>query len=79
MKKFLFTLLFAWIGIDCNAQIYKTIKYYDKFDDEVKKEQHKTLITKTDSTFVIEEKEFLLFTIYCILSNKGQKDLRMRL
>ena len=57
MKKILFTLVFALYGIVCNAQLFKTIKYYDKFDDEVKVEQRKTLITKTDSsTFVIEEK-----------------------
>lgn len=57
MKKILLTLAFALTGIVCNAQLYKSIKYYDKFDDEVKVEQRKTLITKTDSsTFVIEEK-----------------------
>ncbi len=58
MKKFLLTMVFALTGIVCNAQLlYKSIKYYDKFDDEVKVEQRKTLITKTDSsTFVIEEK-----------------------
>lgn len=44
------------MGTFCNAQLYKSIKYYDKFDDVVKTEQRKTLITKTDSTFVIEEK-----------------------
>lgn len=36
MKKILFTLVFALYGIVCNAQLFKTIKYYDKFDDEVK-------------------------------------------
>ena len=56
MKKHLFIFLFACIGIACNAQIYTTIKYYDKFDDEVKTERHKTLITRTDSTFIVEEK-----------------------
>ena len=57
MKKILFIIVFALTGIVCNAQLYKSIKYYDKFDDEVNVEQRKTLITKTDSsTFVIEEK-----------------------
>ena len=78
MKKYLFTLLFAWIGIACNAQIYKTIKYYDKFDDEVKSEQHKTLITKTDSTFVIEEKGRIPITYYILnpveQGTRGSKD-----
>lgn len=37
--------------------LYKVINYYDKFDDELKVEQRKTLISKEDSsTFVIEEK-----------------------
>ena len=56
MKKHLFTLIFVLAGLSCNAQIYKSIKYYDKFDDEVKTEQRKTLITRTDSTFIVEEK-----------------------
>lgn len=56
MKKYLFILFFVFMGFSCNAQIYKSISYYDKFDDEVKVETRKTLITKTDSTFVIEEK-----------------------
>ena len=57
MKKYLISLFFALIGISSNAQIYKSIKYYDKFDDEIKLEHRKTLITKTDSsTFVVEEK-----------------------
>jgi hypothetical protein len=56
MKKHLFTLFFVLVGLSCHAQIYKSIKYYDKFDDEVKTEQRKTLITKTDSTFIVEEK-----------------------
>lgn len=52
MKKHLFTLIFVLASLSCNAQIYKSIKYYDKFDDEIKTEQRKTLITKTDSTFI---------------------------
>lgn len=57
MKKYLLTLFLVLIGLSSNAQIFKSIKYYDKFDDEIKLDQRKTLITKTDSsTFVIEEK-----------------------
>lgn len=56
MKKILLISLFGLIGVICNAQIYTNIQYYDKFDDALKTEQRKTLITKTDSTFVVEEK-----------------------
>lgn len=57
MKKISISLVFALYSIACNAQLFKTVKYYDKFDDAVKVEQIKTLITQTDSsTFVIEEK-----------------------
>lgn len=62
----------------CNAQIYTTIKYLDKFDDELKSEQHKTLITKTDTTFVIEEKGKQPITYYILNvveeGTKGSKD-----
>ena len=79
MKKILFTLVFAMYGIVCNAQLFKTIKYYDKFDDEVKVEQRKTLITKTDSsTFVIEEKgkQPIVYYILNVMKEgtKGSKD-----
>ena len=57
MKKYLLVLFLVLNGLSSNAQIYKSIKYYDKFDDEINLVQRKTLITKTDtSTFVIEEK-----------------------
>lgn len=56
MKKHLFTLIFVLASLSCNAQIYKSIKYLDKFDDVIKTIQRKTLITKTDSTFIVEEK-----------------------
>lgn len=56
MKKIFLSIFFALISFSCNAQIYSIVKYLDKFDDIIKVEQRKTLITKTDSTFVIEEK-----------------------
>jgi len=56
MKKYLFTLVLAFVALTSNAQLYKSIKYYDKFDDVIKTEERKTLIHKTDTTFVIEEK-----------------------
>lgn len=78
MKKQLFALIFLLIGFSCNAQIYKSIVYYDKFDDVVKKELRKTLITKTDSTFIVEEKgkEPVVYYIMNAVSEgtKGSKD-----
>lgn len=75
MKKLLFTFSLAVLGLSCYAQIYTRIKYYDKFDDEVKSEQRKTLITKTDSTFVIEEKGKQPVAYYIIEgTTRGSKD-----
>lgn len=78
MKKLFFTLLFGMMALFCNAQIYTAIKYLDKFDDELKSEQHKTLITKTDTTFVIEEKGKHPVTYYILNvleeGNHGSKD-----
>ncbi len=56
MKKYISTVLLTLVVVLCNAQIYQRIVHYDKFDDIVKTEQRKTLVTKTDSTFVFEEK-----------------------
>lgn len=56
MKKLLFTSLLSIITLICNAQIYSKIEYLDKFDDIIKNENIKTLITKTDSTFTVEVK-----------------------
>ena len=67
MKRILFTLLLGLIGYVCNAQIYSKIIYYDKFDDVIKTENKKTLITQTDSSFIFEVKgrepvEYWIFT-----------------
>lgn len=56
MKRIKLTFLLGLIGYVCNAQIYSRIMYCDKFDDVVKSENVKTLITQTDSTFIIEVK-----------------------
>ena len=56
MKKVLFIVLFCFVTLVCNAQIFTKIEHLDKFDDVIKTENVKTLITKTDSTFVIETK-----------------------
>lgn len=78
MKKYLFTLFISLIGLSSSAQIYKSIKYFDKFDDVVKTDHRKTLITKTDSTFIVEEKGKNPI-VYYILNvvfdgTKGSKD-----
>lgn len=56
MRQTLFAL-FCILSVVCNAQgIYRTVMKYDKFDDVVWKRDVKTLITKTDTTFVVETK-----------------------
>ena len=57
MKRKILFALFCILSVTCNAQgIYKTVMKYDKFDDVEWKKDVKTLITKTDSTFVVETK-----------------------
>lgn len=58
MRKLISFIAFSCIALACSAQslLFNEINYYDKFDDVLKKETRKTLITKNDSTFVIEEK-----------------------
>lgn len=78
MKKYVFSFIFVLVGLSCNAQIYKSIKYYDKFDDVIKSEQRKTLVTMTDSTFIVEEKgkDPVVYQIMDTVSEgtKGSKD-----
>ena len=58
MKKFLIIILSLLLGCQLFGQnsIYSKIKYLDKFDDEIKVENIKTIIERTDSTFIIETK-----------------------
>lgn len=56
MNKFLIIIILTLACISCNAQIYTHIIHVDKFDDIVKSEEHKTLITMSDTTIVVEEK-----------------------
>lgn len=56
MKKLVALVVFGLCTLYGKAQLYTKISYYDKFDDVIKQEVRKTLITKTDSTIVIEEK-----------------------
>ena len=57
MKKILSLLLFI-VPFVANAQSYILTKkkVVDKFDDVLLERNQKTIVTKTDSTFVIEEK-----------------------
>lgn len=56
MKKGFLLLTIILISQATFAQIYSTIEYYDKFDDVLKSENIKTLVTQTDSTFIVEVK-----------------------
>ena len=80
MKKLfaIFVLVYIILG-GCYAQtqsIYQVIYYFDKFDDVLKVDNRKTLITITDSTFVIEEKgkEPIIYYILDIVSSTGSQD-----
>ena len=79
MKKILLILLFI-VPFVANAQSYILTKktVLDKFDDVLLERDQKTIVTKTDSTFVIEEKGRKPVT-YRILNysednSKGDKD-----
>ena len=84
MKKILFTLLFVLIALISNAQIYNTIKYYDKFDDCIKTEKVKTFINCNvreneykiaDGAITIETKGKKLKTYYPLMAiHYGNKD-----
>lgn len=66
MKKFLSILTLCLITLISNAQIYTSIKYLDKFDDIVKEQNVKTIVEKTDSTFVVETKDKNPVTYYIL-------------
>lgn len=67
MKHFFITSVLFLVSMMLHAQgIYTKVTKYDKFDDVVWEKNVKTLITKTDSTIVIETKglkpeEYVLF------------------
>lgn len=57
MKKLLILLVVFLNALAASADgIYTKIEKYDKFDDVIWKKDIKTLITKTDSTIIIETK-----------------------
>lgn len=76
MKRFLTILILSFITLFANAQVYTSIKYLDKFDDEVKVENIKTIVEKTDSTFIVETKgkDPVTYYILNVLEYTGNKD-----
>ena len=66
MKKIFFILLLAIMTVGIDAQIYSKIEYKDKFDVNIKVENTKALVTKTDSTFTIEKRGFKPITYYIL-------------
>ena len=78
MKKLLILLAYVLMSQTSYTQIFTKIQYFDKFDDSLKEETIKTLITKTDSTFIIEEKgrqpkEYRILN-YAAYNSFGSKD-----
>lgn len=71
MKKFLIIILSLLLGCQLFGQngIYDKIKYLDKFDDEIKAENVKTIIERTDSTFVVETKGKEPIEYVCVMNN----------
>lgn len=62
----IFTLLLS-IALKADSQIYTSKCVMDKFDDVLLAKELKTIITQTDSTFIIEEKgntptEYIILT-----------------
>lgn len=57
MKKLIAVTLVLMCALTASAQgIYTSVHKYDKFDDVVWEKEIKTLITKTDSTIIVETK-----------------------
>ena len=78
MKRVFIFFVLCFSALSVIAQVYNSIVIYDKFDDVIKSETRKTLITRTDSTFIIEEKGKQP-TVYFILTDApyntfGDKD-----
>ena len=78
MKKFLIIILSLLFGFQLFGQsrIYSKIKYLDKFNDEIKIENIKTIVERTDSTFIVETKSKnpVIYYILNILDCAGDKD-----
>lgn len=81
MKKFLILFLTTLVTVAADAEIFTHKMIKDKFDDVVSEREIKTLVTKNDTAFIIEEKDNKPVT-YNILSefdSTGSKDNIVRL
>lgn len=76
MKKFLILILTALVTVVAHAQIFTQKEIRDKFDDVISQSDIKTLVTKNDTAFIIEEKgnEPVTYKILNELEFKGSKD-----
>ena len=76
MKKFLILILTTLVFAVADAQIFTQKTIRNKFDDVVSKREIKTLITKNDIVFIIEEKgkKPVTFKILNELEFNGSKD-----
>ena len=76
MKKFLILFLTTLVFTVADAQIFTHKEIKDKFDDVVSECEIKTLITKNDTTFIIEEKgnEPVTYKILFESYSEGSKD-----
>lgn len=69
MKKIFIILILSFMTFFLDAQIYTSIIYLDKFDDEIKVENVKTIVEKTGSTFVVETKGKEPVEYVCVMNN----------
>ena len=81
MKKFLILILTALLTVAANAEIFTHKMIKDKFDDVVSEREIKTLVTKNDTAFIIEEKDNnpLTYNILSEFDSTGSKDNIVRL
>lgn len=77
MKKIL-VLILGLIPFFGYGQIYSSTRYLDKYDDLVSEKNEKTLIEKTDSTFIIDTKgktpKVYFILNYAKYNSAGDKD-----
>lgn len=77
MRKITFLLLVLF-AFSANAQIFNHKRVLDKFDDDVLSKRVKTLITKDDTSFTIEEKggkpETYIVINFANYNSAGSKD-----
>lgn len=76
MKKFLILILTTLVFAVADAQIFTQKTIRNKFDDVVSKREIKTLITKNDTAFIIEEKgkKPVIYKILNEIGFNGNKD-----